>query len=83
MTVAVDASVDADLAEAFDHYEAQQSGLGVEFLDEFRRAVDLIIAHPGAWQRSNYRIDVVVFIGSHTACCTGLMSRSSGSSSLH
>ena len=50
MMVAVDSSVDVDLAEAFDHYEAEQTGLGVEFLYEFRRAIDLIISHPGAWQ---------------------------------
>jgi len=49
MIVEVDAAVDIDLTEAFDHYETQLDGLGVDFLEEFRRAVDLIIANPGAW----------------------------------
>lgn len=39
-----------DLAEAFSYYEAVRRGLGHEMLDEFRRAVERILRHPGAWQ---------------------------------
>jgi hypothetical protein len=40
----------ADLERAFDHYQQRRDGLGVELVDEFRRAVDLVLAHPRAWQ---------------------------------
>jgi plasmid stabilization system protein ParE len=39
-----------DLEEAFDYYQSQSSGLGLQFLDEFRRGIDQILAHPNAWQ---------------------------------
>jgi plasmid stabilization system protein ParE len=39
-----------DLEEAFDYYQSQSLGLGLQFLDEFRRGVDQILAHPNAWQ---------------------------------
>jgi plasmid stabilization system protein ParE len=43
------AKVDEDLDAAFAYYENQRIGLGIEFLEEFRRAVDRIIKHPTAW----------------------------------
>jgi plasmid stabilization system protein ParE len=40
-----------DLQQAFDYHEAQQSGLGDELLEEFRRSVDRILQYPDAWPR--------------------------------
>jgi plasmid stabilization system protein ParE len=39
-----------DLERAFDYYEAQRSGLGIEMVEEFRRGVDRVIEFPNAWQ---------------------------------
>lgn len=50
MTVTMRAAADADLEEAFDHYESLRSGLGDEFLVEFRRAIDRILQFPNGWQ---------------------------------
>ena len=41
---------DDDLERAFDHYQQQRAGLGVELVEEFRRTLDLMLAHPRAWQ---------------------------------
>ena len=41
---------EADLERAFDYYQQRREGLGVELVEEFRRAVDLILAHPRGWQ---------------------------------
>ena len=41
---------DDDLECAFDYYELQRIGLGREMIEEYRRGLDLIIAHPRAWQ---------------------------------
>ena len=41
---------EVDLERAFDHYQRERPNLGLEFLDEFRRALDLMIRHPRAWQ---------------------------------
>jgi len=43
-------TAESDLEDAFDYYEAARAGLGAEFVTEFRRAVDQVIAHPRAWQ---------------------------------
>lgn len=43
------ARANRDLSQAFEYYESEQPGLGERFIDEFRRAVDRIIAHPSAW----------------------------------
>jgi toxin ParE2 len=51
VTVVLLAFAERDLEDIFDHYEAARSGLGEEFLIEFRRAVDRILTHPNAWQR--------------------------------
>ena len=50
MTAEMTGLAEEDLEEAFDHYEALRAGLGVAFVTEFRRAVDLILSYPGAWQ---------------------------------
>jgi plasmid stabilization system protein ParE len=39
---------DADVSEAYAHYEAARKGLGEEFLEEVGRAVALIVDHPEA-----------------------------------
>ncbi len=49
MTVTLLAHAEADLEEGFDYYEAARAGLGAEFVTEFRRAVDRILAHPRGW----------------------------------
>lgn len=41
---------EADLERAFDYYQQRRPGLGVELVEEFRRALDLMIKHPHAWQ---------------------------------
>jgi plasmid stabilization system protein ParE len=41
---------EADLERAFNYYQLQREGLGVELVDEFRRALELILRHPTAWQ---------------------------------
>jgi toxin ParE2 len=46
---------EGDLAEAFQYYENVRAGLGHEMLDEFRRAVNQILRHPGAWQTIDER----------------------------
>ena len=50
MNVTLRGGSEADLKEAFDHYESARPGLGDEFLFEFRRAVDRILQFPNAWQ---------------------------------
>jgi len=39
-----------DLDRAFDYYESQRRGLGVEMVEEFRRGVERILEYPRAWQ---------------------------------
>lgn len=39
-------SVDDDIEAAFDWYEAEQPGLGIEFLQELRAAYERIIEGP-------------------------------------
>lgn len=50
MNVSLRGSAEADLDEAFQHYEGARPGLGTEFITEFRRAVDQILRFPRAWQ---------------------------------
>jgi toxin ParE2 len=50
MTVVVRGAAETDLEEAFDYYEARSSGLGEQFLFEFRTAVDRMLQFPRAWQ---------------------------------
>jgi toxin ParE2 len=48
---------ETDLEQAFDYYEGVRPALGDNYIEEFRRAVDRILAHPRAWQPldSTYR----------------------------
>lgn len=50
MNVSMLAQAEAELEEAFDYYQLQRPGLGLELLDEFRRGVDRIVEFPNAWQ---------------------------------
>jgi len=38
-----------DLAEAVAYYDERQPGLGIQFADEFTRAVERIVQFPEAW----------------------------------
>src|SRR5687768_5920789 len=38
-----------ELEQAILYYEAQQAGLGLQFADEFDRAVAAIVEHPLRW----------------------------------
>jgi plasmid stabilization system protein ParE len=49
MTVQFLASAQTELAEAFAYYDAQREGLGVEFLEEVKRALERIVEYPEAW----------------------------------
>ena len=49
MTTIMLEPAEVDLTAAFDYYEKARPGLGAEFIFEFRRAVDRILEHPGAW----------------------------------
>jgi plasmid stabilization system protein ParE len=52
-----EAQVDIDIEAAFRWYENQQTGLGLEFLDELRAAYDRIVDGPFRYSqlRSNTR----------------------------
>jgi toxin ParE1/3/4 len=50
MTVVMFPEAEDDVDNAFDYYEQRQLGLGREFLDEFRRAIELILQYPNGWQ---------------------------------
>ena len=43
-------AVEADVEAAFDWYEAQEPGLGFEFLEELRAAYQRILNHPFGYQ---------------------------------
>ena len=45
------AQAEVELERAFDHYQIQREGLGLELLDEFRRGVESVLQYPAAWQR--------------------------------
>ena len=46
---------DAGLAETARWYEAQATGLGEEFLDEFEAVMDRIMRFPEAWMKVGTR----------------------------
>jgi plasmid stabilization system protein ParE len=50
MTAIILDDAEDDLERAFDYYQHEQTGLGVEFVDEFRRGLERILQHPHAWQ---------------------------------
>jgi toxin ParE1/3/4 len=45
-----DVAADADIEAAFDWYESEQTGLGLEFLDEVRAAYTRILDGPFKYQ---------------------------------
>ena len=45
------AAAEADAADAVAYYDAQQPGLGAEFVDELEVALSRIMNHPQAWAR--------------------------------
>lgn len=50
MTAIILDEAETDLERAFDYYQLQRDGLGLELVDEFRRTLELILRHPMAWQ---------------------------------
>ena len=50
MTSVILSEAEADLEQAFDYYQSQRPGLGVEFIEEFRHGVANILEHPDAYQ---------------------------------
>lgn len=50
MTIQILREAEEDLERAFDYYQAQRHGLGVELVEEFRRGVARILEQPSAWQ---------------------------------
>jgi mRNA-degrading endonuclease RelE of RelBE toxin-antitoxin system len=51
VTVVLIREAEVELEEAFDHYDAILSELGVGLLTQFRRGVDQILRYPRGWQR--------------------------------
>jgi len=51
MIIVMRARAERDLERAFDYYQAQRPGLGVELLEEFRRGIDQILKFPVGWAR--------------------------------
>lgn len=39
-----------DLEQGFNYYNLVREGLGAEFVEEFRRAVERVLEYPNAWQ---------------------------------
>jgi plasmid stabilization system protein ParE len=50
MNTLILAEAEEDLERAFDYYNSRAGGLGQQFIDEFRRALELILEYPAAWQ---------------------------------
>lgn len=44
-----------ELEEAISYYDAQQPGLGDQFLEESYRAIQRILLHPRAWSKFSRR----------------------------
>lgn len=51
MNVVMLAQAEEDLERAFDYYQSQRSGLGLELLEEFRRGIDRALEFPAGWSR--------------------------------
>ena len=51
MTAVILREAEDDLEHAFNYYESKRRGLGVEMVDEFRRAIERILEYPHAWHR--------------------------------
>jgi plasmid stabilization system protein ParE len=50
MKVTILDEAEDDLELAFNYYESQRAGLGVEFITEYRHGLDLIITYPNGWR---------------------------------
>jgi plasmid stabilization system protein ParE len=50
VTVSILEEAEADLERAFEYYQQRRPGLGIELVEEYRRALDLMLKHPHAWQ---------------------------------
>ena len=50
MNVEIIAPAEAELDDACRYYEAQESGLGTRFRDQFRSTLQRIVALPHAWR---------------------------------
>jgi len=48
--IEAESAVEADVEAAFDWYEAEEPGLGFEFLAELRTAYERIVDHPFGYQ---------------------------------
>ncbi|HUO07265.1 MAG TPA: type II toxin-antitoxin system RelE/ParE family toxin [Phycisphaerae bacterium] len=48
------AEAEREIEEAFDYYQLQGEGLGMDLLEEFRRGVDRILENPDRWQQLDY-----------------------------
>jgi plasmid stabilization system protein ParE len=49
MNVRIRDEAEAELEAAFDYYQSRRAGLGLLFLDEFRRGLDQIAEAPNRW----------------------------------
>ena len=50
MNAIILAAAEDDLEQAFDYYFAIRRELALDFIDEYRRGVELMLEHPNAWQ---------------------------------
>ena len=50
MTAIILPQAEDDIEHAFEDYEQRQLGLGLDMLDEYRRAVERILQFPNGWQ---------------------------------
>ena len=50
--------IEDDIAEAFEFYEGKRTGLGTEFVQEYRQALDIVVDRPLsiAFARHGYRL---------------------------
>jgi plasmid stabilization system protein ParE len=51
MIVVMLAQAEEDLERAFDYYQSQRAGLGLELLEDFRRGIDRILEFPAGCSR--------------------------------
>lgn len=55
MNVLLSASARSDLADAVRYYEAQQIGLGAQFIDELQAVLNRVAMFPRAWPAFSVR----------------------------
>lgn len=46
---------ESEVDDGFEYYQLQYDGLGFEFIDELRNAINRIVANPNAWQKNSPR----------------------------